>query len=251
MTNSTIDVPTPDGVADAYLTRPDDEPHPGVLLMIDAIGLRGTIEAMADRIARRGCVVLAPNVFYRGGRAPIPPTPDFADPDSRAKLWETIRPLMAQLTPEAIVSDGRAYLDALEQHAQPPFAITGYCMGARLGWRIAAADPERVIALAGFHGGGLVTDAPDSPHLSAPSLRAEVYMGHADEDANMTPEQIAELERALSDAGVAHRTEVYAGAKHGYTMADSPVFDEAARERHFRELFALLERAMPAPIAQR
>ena len=124
-------------------------------------------------------------------------------------------------------------------------AVIGYCMGARLGWRIAAAHPDRVAALAGFHGGGLATDAPDSPHHSAAALSgAELYFGHADQDQSMPAEQIAQLDAALDAAGVRYRSEVYEGARHGYTMSDTPVYDEAATERHFRELFTLLARTL-------
>jgi carboxymethylenebutenolidase len=112
-----------------------------------------------------------------------------------------------------------------------------------LGWRIATAHPDRVVALGGFHAGGLVTDSPDSPHRSASLMRAEVYFGHADEDPSMTAEQIAVLDRALDYAGLVARTEVYEGARHGYTMSDTAVYDEAACERHFEQLFGLLGRA--------
>src|SRR5213078_1049582 len=125
-----------------------------------------------------------------------------------------------------------------------PVAITGYCMGARIGWRIATAHPDRVAALAGFHAGGLVSDAPDSPHRSAADLTAELYFGFADQDPSMTAEQIATLERTLDEADARYRSEVYEGARHGYTMADGAAYDEAARERHFRELRALLERTL-------
>jgi carboxymethylenebutenolidase len=239
MQSATIDIKTPDGVADAYLTRPDDDgAHPPVLFVIDAIGLRPRIEEMADRIAERGYTVLAPNVFYRSGRAPDLPKPAGED---RAAFFQKLRPLMEQLTPEAIDRDGGAYLDYLAEIAPGPVAITGYCMGARVGWRIAATHPDRVAALAGFHAGGLVTDAPDSPHLAADRVKAEVYFGHADQDQNMNPEQIATLERAMDEAGVRHRTEVYEGALHGYTMSDMPVYNEEAAERHFVALFGLLE----------
>ena len=103
-----------------------------------------------------------------------------------------------------MAADGAAYLDELAKHADEPFAITGYCMGARLGLRIAAAHPDRVAALGGFHGGGLVTDDPQSPHLSAGALRAELYLGHADNDGSNSPEQIAALDAALDEAGVTH-----------------------------------------------
>jgi carboxymethylenebutenolidase len=245
MLSSHVDVKTPDGVADAYLTRPEDGgPHPPVLFIMDAIGLRPRIEEMADRIAERGYAVLAPNVFYRAGRAPVVPLPDFKDPNNRGQFMQAIRPLIESLTPEVAARDGGAYLECLAEVAPGPVAITGYCMGARLGWRIAVAHPERVAAVAGFHGGGLVTDRPDSPHLSAGQLKADVYFGHADQDPNMTPEQIATVERALEEAGVPHRSEVYEGALHGYTMSDTAVYDEAACERHFAALFELLERTL-------
>jgi carboxymethylenebutenolidase len=241
MPSEMIDVPTQDGVADAYLTRPDDEPHPGVLLIMDAYGLRPQIEQMADRIAEQGYVVLAPNVFYRAGRSPVISLEGIGDPERRQEVFGRVMPLVRGLTTDQIVSDGAAYLDALERVAPGPMAITGYCMGGRVGWQIAAAYPERVAALGGFHVGGLVTDGEDSPHRSADRLHAEVYLGFADNDRGATPEQIAEVDRALDAAGVRHESEVYPGAAHGYTMADTPAYDEGAAERHYRELFSLLD----------
>jgi carboxymethylenebutenolidase len=246
MQTTTVDVPTPDGVADAYLVRPDgDGPHPGVLFAMDAIGLRPRIAEMAERIAAQGYVVLAPNTFYRGGRAPVVALPDFSDPDQRAGFMEKVWPLIGALDGPASVSDGGAYLDYLAEVAPGPVGLTGYCMGARFALRVAAAYPDRVAALGGFHGGGLVTEGDDSAHLSAGSVQGEVYFGHADKDHNMAPEQIAVLDAALDEGGVRHRSEVYTGALHGYTMSDTAVYDEAACERHFTELFALLERNLP------
>jgi carboxymethylenebutenolidase len=245
MQGQAVDITTADGVADAYLARPDDSPHPGVLFIMDAYGLRPTIYEMVDRIAADGYVVLAPNVFYRAGRAPVLPMPDQTDPDARTRFFESVFPLIGQLTPDRLGNDATAYLDRLADAAGPePVAITGYCMGARVGWRIAAARPDRVAALAGFHAGGLVTDAPDSPHRSVGEIDAELYFGFADQDRSMTAEQIATLERALDDAGARYRSEVYEGAQHGYTMADSAAYNEPARERHFRELGSLLDRAL-------
>ena len=245
MPSETIEIRTPDGVADAYLTRPDDQPHPGVLFIMDAYGLRPTIYELADRIAGDGYLVLAPNVFYRAGRSPVVPMPDVSDPEQRTKFFQSIRPLIEQLTPERLAADGSAYLDYLAHVGSPPrVAITGYCMGARIGWWIAAAHPDRVAALAGFHAGGMATDGPQSPHLAAAEVKAEMYFGFADQDPSMTAEQIATLERALGEAGARYRAEVYEGAPHGYTMADTPAFNHAARERHFRELQALLERTL-------
>jgi carboxymethylenebutenolidase len=245
-----LEIRTADGVADAYLATPDDgERHPGVLFIMDAFGLRPRIDEMADRIAAHGYTVLAPNVFYRAGRPPVIPVPDLSREEARGEFFARVRPLMAELTPERIERDGRAYLDALADVADEPFGVTGYCMGARLAIRIAASEPERVAALAGFHGGGLVTDDADSPHRSAGRLRAEVYFGHADNDHGNTPEQIAALDAALEQAGVTHRSDVYEGAAHGYTMSDTPAYDEAGSERHFTELLALLDRTIGRPAA--
>src|SRR5215470_3559933 len=203
----TIDVTTPDGVADAYLARPDDDgAHPGVLFVMDAYGLRDQIEQMAGRIADQGYVVLAPNVFYRAGRSPVVSLEGIGDPERRSEVFGRVMPLVQGLTTEQIVSDGAAYLDQL---GDQPVAITGYCMGGRVGWRIAAAYPDRVAALGGFHTGGLVTDGPDSPHLSASDLKAEVFLGHADNDRSMTPEHIATVESALDDANVIYRSELF------------------------------------------
>jgi carboxymethylenebutenolidase len=203
MNGSTIDVPTPDGVADCYLTAPASAgAHPGVLFIIDAIGLRARIEEMADRIAAQGYVVLAPNVFYRAGRAPLWEAPDLHDPDSRGRFFQSLGPLMAALTPVAVAGDGGAYLNKLGELTDGPVGITGYCFGGWLGWMIAAAHPDRVAALGGFHTGRMVADDEDSPHLLAPRVRGEVYWGHADQDQSMTAENIATLDQAMDDAGV-------------------------------------------------
>jgi carboxymethylenebutenolidase len=246
MATEHIDIATPDGVADAYLTRPDDERHPGVLLLMDAFGLRPQIETMAERIASHGFVVLAPNLFYRAGRTPVVDLDGLGDPEQRGKIFAKVMPLAGQLTAARIAADGAAYLQTLAEYSDGAVAITGYCMGGRVGWRIAAAHPERVAALGGFHTGGLVTEEPDSPHLSASELRAEVFLGHADNDRSMTPENIATIESALADANVTYRSELFEGAAHGYTMADTPAYDQAAAERHFTELFALLGRTVSA-----
>jgi len=246
MPSSHVDIPTPDGIADAYVSEPGGGGRaPGVLLLQDGFGLRLRLEEMADRIAGEGYAVLVPNLLYRSGRAPLFPMPDMTEPGSRAAFLETLRPMVDLLTPERMATDGAAYLDALATISDGgPIGITGYCMGVRVGWRIATAFPDRVAALAGFHGGYLVTDQPDSSHRSAVDLHAEVYFGHADHDPSMTAADIEVLDAALDAAGVTHTSEVYEGASHGYTMSDTPVYDEAAAERHFAALFALLERTV-------
>ena len=247
MSGEMVDVQTPDGVADAYLARPEaDGEYPGVLLVIDAFGLRDQIKTMADRIAGEGYVVLAPNLFYRTGRAPAFELPDMSTPEGREQMMSKIMPLIVALTDELMVSDADAYLGFLEQASNGAAAITGYCMGGRIGWTIAAAYPERVAALGAFHTGRLVTEDENSPHLAADKVKAELYFGFADNDASATPEQIATLESALQSAGASYRAEIYEDAPHGYTMNDTAAYNEAAAERHYVELFSLLDRTVAA-----
>jgi carboxymethylenebutenolidase len=162
-------------------------------------------------------------------------------------IFETLRPLMAALTPERAMRDAAAYLDFLaadERVSSGPVGTVGYCMGGALALRTAALAPDRVGAVASFHGGRLATDAPDSPHRSFGSIRAEVYIAHADNDGSMPPEQQALVERTLTDAGVTHRAEQYDGAIHGFTMADTAAYDEAATARHWENLLPLLARTL-------
>lgn len=247
----TVDIATQDGTADAYVVRPDDTaPHPAVLFYMDAFGLRPRLRAMADRLAGAGYTVLVPNLFYRSGRTPVFDLPDFIDPEARPELWERIWPLMRALTPDLAVRDAEAFLGWLADSphaAAGPVGITGYCMGARLTLHTAGSFPERVAAAAGFHGGHLATDAPDSPHLAAARITGEVYFGHADQDPSLPPEQIDLLDKTLTEAGVRHRTEVYAGAAHGYTQADTASYDADATERHWTALLDLLDRTLARP----
>ena len=241
-----VDNPTEDGVADAYRARPaDGTPRPGVLLYQDAFGLRPHLKAMADRIAEAGYAVLVPNVFYRHGRAPVVELPEFIDPSARPEIFGSLLPLMQSLTNDVAMRDAAAYLRWLEESplvADGPVGLTGYCMGARLSLLTAGTHPQRVAAAAGFHGGRLATDQPDSPHLVAGRVTGELYFGHADHDQSLPPEQIALLADTLTAAGVRHTCEVYEGAHHGYTQADTAAYDEEAAERHWSALLDLLKR---------
>ncbi|MEU6380727.1 dienelactone hydrolase family protein [Streptomyces sp. NPDC046909] len=243
-----IDIPTPDGTADAYLAHPDDgAPHPAVLLYMDAFGLRPHLKGMADRLAAAGYTVLVPNVFYRSGRAPVVELPDFINPAERPEIIASLRPAALSLTPERAMSDAAVYLDWLA--ASPlttdgKVGVTGYCMGAGLALRTAGTHPDRVAAAAGFHGAFLATDAPDSPHLLAERITAELYFGHADQDTTNPADQIARLDKTLTAAGVRHRAEVYAGAHHGFTQADTAMYGAEATERHWAALLELLGRAL-------
>ncbi|MCW2621413.1 MAG: dienelactone hydrolase [Frankiales bacterium] len=246
-----VDVPTPDGPADAYLTRPDGPgPYPAVLLFMDAIGLRPRLEEMADRIAAEGYAVLVPNLFFRAGRAPV--LPDLLErlaTEDRSGVMKDLMPLMTSLPPEVAARDTQAYVDFLD--SQPDvdattIGTTGYCLGGGLSLRAAAQLPDRVVAAASFHGGNLAAekDPTGLQHLVG-TIRGEVYAAHADNDASMPPEQVDRLEAALQDAGVVHRTEVYEGAVHGFTMTDMAVHDAVAEQRHWDELLGLLSRALP------
>jgi carboxymethylenebutenolidase len=244
MRGAPVDIPTDDGVCDAYVARPAaDGPHRGVLFFPDGIGVRARLYDMADRIADEGYVVLLPNVFYRSGRAPLVPNLDeLLAAGDRVKLMEAIRPIVSTFKPADAVRDARFYLDYLATIAPGLVGLTGYCMGAGLALRTAGTYPDRVAAAAGFHGGNLASDAPDSPHLLAADVTAELYFGHADNDPSLPPEQIERLNDALDKAGVRYRAEVYEGAIHGYTMADTSVHSEAAEQRHWDALFDLLRR---------
>jgi carboxymethylenebutenolidase len=237
-----------DGVAEAYVARPAGEgEHPGLLFFMDAIGLRPQIAGMCQRIADWGYVVVAPNVFHRDGRADdLAPKVDLRAPGEREAFFAEAMPRVQALTADLAEQDIPVYLATLRDLpgvAGGPVGATGYCMGARLSVRTGCLDPE-VAAVGGFHGGGLVTDADDSPHLGLPQAEAQFVFGHADNDRSMPPEAIARLGEALDDAGLVATNEVYGGAAHGYTMADTPMYDEAAAERHFVELEALLSRTL-------
>ncbi|MEV4646655.1 dienelactone hydrolase family protein [Saccharopolyspora sp. NPDC049357] len=245
---TSVEITTPDGVADAYLTHPEGGgKHPAVLFYMDAFGLRPHLRAMADRLADEGFTVLVPNLFYRAGRTPVFELPEFIDPGARPEIFQTIGPIMQQLTPELAMRDAGAYLDWLADSpltTGEPVGITGYCMGAVMALRTAGAYPERVAAVGGFHGGNLATEAEDSPHLVAGKITAELYFGHADQDHALPPEQIQRLDEALTEAGVRFRTEVYEGALHGYTQADTAAYDEAGAERHWEALLELFHRTL-------
>ncbi|WP_405135197.1 dienelactone hydrolase family protein [Nocardia sp. NBC_01388] len=242
-----VDVPTADGVADAYLASPaDGAAYPGVLMFMDAIGIRPQLEGMARRIASHGYTVLLPNLFYRHGHAPLIELPEFIDM-SKASIFSEIGPMMAALTPDLAMRDVGSYLDWLS--ASPltsgdRVGVTGYCMGGRTALLTAEHFPDRVAAAAAFHAGRLATDQPDSPHLLADRITAELYFGHADQDPSLPPEQIERLNEALTAAGVTYRAEVYPGAGHGYTQADTSRYDEAGDARHWEEMLALFDRAL-------
>jgi carboxymethylenebutenolidase len=239
-----LDIDAPDGTAEAYLTGAG----PGVLFFIDAIGLRPQIELMCDRIAGWGYTVLAPNTLYRSGTATeTSPTGDLRQPGAREEFFQHTGPRVGALTSDRLARDIPAYLAALREHSAggdgSTVGVVGYCMGARLAVRAAGLDPS-VVAVAGFHGGGLIADGPDSPHLGLAAARAEFVFGHADNDRSMPPEAVELLGQALADAGLTATNEIYPGSPHGYSMADTSMYDEAGAERSFEVLEALLARTL-------
>lgn len=242
----TLTIPTADGQADAFAAFPDGgEPRPGVLLYMDAFGLRPVLEEMARELAGHGYYVLVPNVYYRHGPTPVVDLPAHIGKDDRPALFAELMPLIKAHTPDLVLRDAAAYLRFLTGRPEVsagPVAVIGYCMGAVLAMRTAAAHPDQVAAVAGFHPGALVTDAPDSPHRLVSTLTAPVHLGLSEND--LSPEAITELEQALDAAGVDHTCEIYPGAVHGFTMADTDAFDASASQRHWDRLLALLDRTL-------
>jgi carboxymethylenebutenolidase len=244
-----VDVPTRDGTADALFCRPEEGgPYPGVVLFMDAYGLRAAVEAHARRLAGNGYCVLVPNLFYRSRRSPV--LEDFEariSSGDRAALFEELKPMMARVTPEAAIADAQAWLAfvrARPEVRESPIGTVGYCMGGRMALRMAGEFADAVSAAASFHGGNLATGEGDSPHLAAVRAAGELYIGHADNDRSMPPDQMARLTRELAEAHVRHTAELYPGAAHGWTQADTPAYDEDASERHWMRLLELFGRVL-------
>ncbi|WP_405656462.1 dienelactone hydrolase family protein [Streptomyces sp. RK9] len=246
MPMKTLRIPTPDGQVDGFAAFPDDgERHPGVLLYMDAFGLRPVLEDMARELAGHGYYVLVPNIYYRHGPTPLVELPEHIGEEDRPGLFAQLMPLVEAHTTERVLRDADAYLAFLTEQpevSEGPVGVLGYCLGAVLAMRTATAHPGRVAAVAGFHPGALVTDAPDSPHRRIPELTADVHIGLAEGD--MTPEAISELNEALDAAGVGYATEIYPDTVHGFTMADTAAFSPAARQHHWDRLLPLLSRTL-------
>ena len=242
VTESEIDVTTPDGVSDSYFVHPSSGSHPGVLIWPDAFGLRPAKRQMAKRLAESGYAVLVVNQYYRSLRAPIVNTTNFAE------VSDTLRPLMGTLNPETQVRDARAFIGFLDRQqavdSNRKMGTMGYCMGGPFTMRTAASLPDRVGAAASFHGGGLVTDQPDSPHLLVPQMQAQYLFAIAANDDESQPEAKDVLRDAFSQAGLQAEIEVYEGALHGWCPPDSQVYDESKAERAWSRLLALFTRAL-------
>jgi carboxymethylenebutenolidase len=241
-----VEIKTPDGTADAALYYPEGKGKwPAVLLWPDVMSLRPAFRDMGRRLAAEGYVVLVPNLYYRAKKAPVIDGPfNFANPDDRAKLT----PLRATVTPEGTDRDAVAYLAFLDAQPQTNKAkkagVQGYCMGGPLSFRTAAAVPARIGAVASFHGGGLFTDQPTSPHLLIPKTHAEYLIEVADNDDKQDPTVKDKLKAAFAEAKRPAQVEVFEGAAHGWTVKGSAVYNELAAEKAWANLRALYKRAL-------
>ena len=245
VTETEVQIKTPDGTCDAYFVHPATGAHPGVLIWPDIFGLRPAFRQMGKRLAESGYAALVVNPFYRVKPAPTAPEhPDFNDAATRTALMS----LMGALTQETAFTDAKAFIPWLD--AQPAvdkkrkMGTTGYCMGGPLTMRTAAAMPTRVGAGASFHGGGLVTDKPDSPHLLVPKMKAHYLFAIAENDDQKQPEAKDVLRAAFARAKLPAEIEVYAGTMHGWCPPDSQVYNQEQAEKAWSRLLVLFKSAL-------
>jgi carboxymethylenebutenolidase len=237
-------IETADGRCPTHVFHPDGSgPWPGGIVYMDAIGMRPAMLEIAETLANAGYYVLLPNLFYRvefdASRGPAV----FSDPDARHDLITRVIPSASTANVMRDTEALLAHLAARPEVRGGGIGVTGYCMGGRLALYAAGHFGERIAAAASYHGGGLATDAPDSPHRLAPRMKARVYVAGAIEDKNFDDAQKARLEQALADAGVDHRIETYQ-AHHGWVPRDTPAHDEAATARHWETLLALFAQTL-------
>jgi carboxymethylenebutenolidase len=238
--NEQIHIRTYDGHCPAHVFRPASAGQwPAVIFYMDGLGIRPRLLAMARHLASCGYLVLLPDMFYRYGRYdPMDPNTILATPESLAAL----APLIASIDNHLAGEDTEfflSYLDSRADVAHRKVGATGYCLGGGMSLTAAAMHSDRFAAAASVHGGDLATDSPLSPHLLAPKMKGFIYVAAAERDPGYPPEMERCLKKALAQSGVKHRCETYVGALHGWTMADTAFYNQAATERHWRELFGL------------
>jgi carboxymethylenebutenolidase len=240
-----VEIKTPDGVADAYFVHPAKGKYPGVLIWPDIFGLRPAFKEMATRLAESGYSVLVINPFYRTKKAPTAPAnPDFDDPPTRQALMT----LAQTLTPDTAVTDAKAFVAFLD--SQPSVdkkrkvATTGYCMGGPFVLRTAATVPDRIGAGATFHGGGLVTDKPNSPHLLIPQMKAHYLIAIAENDDQREPRTKDVLRDSFAKTHFPAEIEVYAGTLHGWCPPDARVYNHDQAEKAWSRMLALFRSSL-------
>jgi carboxymethylenebutenolidase len=242
---SDVDVKTPDGAADCYFVHPASGATAGVLVWPDILGLRPAFRQMGKRLAESGYAVLVVNPFYRQKKAPVVPAgASFADQATR----DIVMPLAKGLSAATHVTDAKAFVAFLDSQAavdkKRKVGTTGYCMGGPIVMRTAAAAPDRIGAGASFHGGGLVTKAPDSPHLLIPTMKAHFLFAVAENDDQKEPDTKNVLREEFAKAKLPAEIEVYAGAAHGWCPPDSAVYNEKQAERAWARLLVLFKAAL-------
>jgi carboxymethylenebutenolidase len=244
MFENEVRVPTTDGVMRTFVAHPDgDGPFPVAVLYMDGVGYREQVKENARRFAGAGYYVVAPDLFYRFGEDV---TFDFSDRSEAAR--ERMMTVIGSLSRETVEADTAAVLSAIAGDpaaSSGPKVSVGYCMGSRFSLHAAAAGPGEFAASAGIHPGALVTDKPDSPHLELGSVRGELYFAFAENDRTATPEVIAEFREQMERRGVRGVVERIPGTSHGFAMADLPVYDRDATERHFERTLELWRRNLP------
>ena len=242
MIEKKFEIAAVDGVTDAVLYTPGEGSYPGLLFYTDIFGGRPANQGMAQRVAGQGYAVLMPNVFYRYGRPP------FADASFRwgePASMKIIDGLFAALTGAMMEKDAPVYVEELLNRPEVSggkIGAVGYCFTGAMALRTAAVSPDQVAAGASFHGGQLVTDAPDSPHSRIPKVKGELYFGHAVEDPLMPPDTIEKLNDTLKTWSGRYESEVYEGARHGWTVPGRDIYNPTQAERHYQKLFDLLKR---------
>jgi carboxymethylenebutenolidase len=235
-----VEIRTPDGVADCHFAYPSTGSHAAVLVWPDILALRPAFREMGRRLAREGYAVLTVNPFYRDARSPVVPLgAGFGQPEIR----ELVLPMARNLNAETHFTDARTFTTWLDEQDEVDtskgIGTTGYCMGGPMVMRTVAAVPERFAAGATFHGGGLATGNPDSPHLLIPETRAAMLHCVADNDDQNNPEAKVTLREAYATAGIDAEIEVYSGALHGWCAIDSQVYHQEQAERAWSRLLNL------------
>lgn len=239
-----VQVTTPDGVADAYFVHPTSGRHPGVLMWPDILGIRPAFRTMGKRLAQSGYAVLVVNPYYRARQGAVVSEGDsFSDPEVRERLMA----LRTALTPQIQTTDGRAFVQFLDAQravdTRRKLGVMGYCMTGAFVLRTAAATPDRVGAGASFHGGGLASDSPDSPHLLASRVRGSYLFAVAQNDDEANPNEKTVLRDAFAAANVPAEIEVYP-ARHGWCVLDSLAYDQVQADRAWDRCLALFSTAL-------